>query len=883
MGMIDFDGINARLLPRLKTLLPEWIPGGRFVGDEYVAGSAEGGSGRSFSINCTTGRGGDFATEDVRFGDPIGAYMAIKHLPSRVAAARELEGVAGSGPAPAQLKSRPVRRAVVMPVPKDAPQCKCFDKKLGDPVHVWDYRDRDGNLIGHVARYEPAGERKQYKPWTFGSYGGEAPRWERGRWPLPMPLYGLDDLAQRPDAPVMIVEGEKAADAARTLGTPYVVVTWPGGSPAAKDADLSPLKGRTKVLLIPDCDEPGVKAMRTIGRELVRYCREVKMVMVEGKPQGWDIADHVEEGGTWETFKEWAVPLLQTLNGNRGKSDDGHYDTEGEPSKAPAENVTTPDSPAGTGSVDAGQRRVRERKNGGGDRGSSAGHDRGLQDREHRNGNFAARQGNSEVEGNPNATTDGIAAHANIGKTPPTGNGNGVVPRRSEGRHEAAPQAVLSAQRHSAPSGHPVAPLADLLDERVPATSTKDPANYATSWYKWDLDKNGRGVPRNNLNNAVTILQKDPAFVDHVWYDTFLVRIMTRGVDGVPREWQEADDIHLALDIQRRHRIATMSPELVSKAVIEVAMRSLKNCLRDWLSSLKWDGEPRIEHFFEDHFGAPATEYTRAVSKNFFLSLVARAYMPGCQADNMVVLEGAQGVFKSQCLKVIGGQWFTKQHESVMDPKAFAEVLQGAWLVEIDEMSSFKRAAELSSIKSAITTQEDNFRPSYGRYAKKHPRQCIFVGTTNETDWNKDDTGEARRFWPITCVGVIDIDAIAAGRDQLLAEAVSRLHSVPLGAPPHERMRTGSDWWTTPVEATKVEQLKRYAPDPWTEPIAEFVAARTSVTTNQILVELLNLKLSDVTKSKEMQVARCLTFLGWKKRLERVDGKTMRLWRRVDE
>ena len=180
-----------------------------------------------------------------------------------------------------------------------------------------------------------------------------------------------------------------------------------------------------------------------------------------------------------------------------------------------------------------------------------------------------------------------------------------------------------------------------------------------------------------------------------------------------------------------------------------VAFRNRRNCVRDWLESLKWDQVPRIEHFFENHFGADP----RAASANFWISLVARVCRPGCQVDNMVVLEGPQGIRKSSALRVIGGEWFTEQHESATG-KGFFEVLQGKLLVEVSEMDSFSRA-EVTKVKQIITCTNDRFRESYGRHAKDHPRQCIFVGTTNRDDWNTDVTG-ARRFWPIACQGEIN-------------------------------------------------------------------------------------------------------------------------------
>ncbi len=373
------------------------------------------------------------------------------------------------------------------------------------------------------------------------------------------------------------------------------------------------------------------------------------------------------------------------------------------------------------------------------------------------------------------------------------------------------------------------------------------------------LDYAGK-TPRANLNNAVTLLEHDPEF-GPVWRDEFLQRIMT----GDPaREWTDSDDIHLTLCMQRDKGIPRMGREIVAQAVIEVASRNVRNCVRDWLDSLSWDQEPRNDHFFEDHFGADATAYTRAASRNFWISLTARVYRPGCQADNMIVFEGPQGIRKSSALRVIGGDWFTEQHESVTG-KGFYEVLQGKLLVEISEMDAFRKA-EVTRVKQAVTCLSDRYRESYGRHAKDHPRQCVFVGTTNRDDWNRDETG-ARRFWPIACRGDIDVDAIRASREQLFAEAV-------------HRFKAGETWWEMPVEETLSEQAKRYDGDTWIDLISVFLELKTEVTINDILVDGLKFEVSRIGRADQMRVATCLRSLDWIKGDGRVDGKVRKVWKR---
>jgi hypothetical protein len=130
----------------------------------------------------------------------------------------------------------------IMPAPRPLP-ATIRHQRLGAPSATWHYRDADGRLLFLVARFDPPGERKQILPYTCGPDG-----WRWHAPPAPRPLYGLPDLAARPHDPVLVVEGEKAADAARDLFPSHVVVTWPGGALAVGKADWSPLRGRRVII-----------------------------------------------------------------------------------------------------------------------------------------------------------------------------------------------------------------------------------------------------------------------------------------------------------------------------------------------------------------------------------------------------------------------------------------------------------------------------------------------------------------------------------------------------------------------------------------------------------------------------------------------------------
>ena len=129
-----------------------------------------------------------------------------------------------------------------MPVPAEAPAPDFHHYKLGDPSRVWAYRDSQGRLLGHVLRFDKEDGSKETRPLVFCEGPDGRGQWRWQMFAPPRPLYGLERLRARIEAPVLLVEGEKTANAAQELFADLVVVTSPGGSNAAGKADWATLK-----------------------------------------------------------------------------------------------------------------------------------------------------------------------------------------------------------------------------------------------------------------------------------------------------------------------------------------------------------------------------------------------------------------------------------------------------------------------------------------------------------------------------------------------------------------------------------------------------------------------------------------------------------------
>ena len=160
------------------------------------------------------------------------------------------------------------------------------------------------------------------------------------------------------------------------------------------------------------------------------------------------------------------------------------------------------------------------------------------------------------------------------------------------------------------------------------------------------------------------------------------------------------------------------------------------------------------------YLGAEDTPLNAAIGRIVLIAAVRRVREPGVKFDTILVLEGEQGVGKSTVIRVLAGsENFSDQDILTLDGKAQMELLEGVWLYELCELEGLSRA-ETSKVKAFASRSVDHGRPAYARFKETRPRQCVFVGTTNDDQYLRDMTGN-RRFWPVK-VDKIDLEALAA-------------------------------------------------------------------------------------------------------------------------
>lgn len=306
MTEIDFQGLAQALLCDVRELLPRWLPGGRLVGNEYTCGSIRGENGDSLKVNITSGKWKDFAT-DHGGGDLISLYATIKSISQGEAAKQLLDSVGLLTITKRQSPTLPASDKLIPP-PPGTPVPHFTHAKHGRASASWSYRDKNGSILFYVARFDnKITGKKEIVPFSWSK---ESNKFVKKWWPSPRPLYGSECFKDNETENVLIVEGEKSAEAARTIaGERYFVTTWPSGSKAWDKVDWSPVYGK-KILIWPDADDAGITAAHGVATHLSEHCNVVKIIGVEGLSDGWDAANALEEGFDYKRFIEWARPRV---------------------------------------------------------------------------------------------------------------------------------------------------------------------------------------------------------------------------------------------------------------------------------------------------------------------------------------------------------------------------------------------------------------------------------------------------------------------------------------------------------------------------------------------------------------------------------------------
>jgi hypothetical protein len=373
---------------------------------------------------------------------------------------------------------------------------------------------------------------------------------------------------------------------------------------------------------------------------------------------------------------------------------------------------------------------------------------------------------------------------------------------------------------------------------------------------RWEYTRGHSLKPKSYINAATALNQLGIKFRHDIFHNKKIVEGDV--VENLGRELSDPTCRALRDLIIAKYNV-DCGIENVQQAAERACEQNRFDPVINYLDSLQWDRQPRLDRWMITYLGAQDTPLNRSIGRKMLIAAVRRARKPGCKFDYVTILEGPQRLGKSTALRILaGGDNFSDQPILHKDERTQQEAMEGIWIYELSELAGMRRT-DVETLKNFVSRQEDKSRPAYGRFRVDQPRRCVFVGTTNDAQYLRDATGNSR-FWPIK-TGKIDLDALQRDRDQLLAEA-ARLEAQgePLVIPAHL------------YGAVAEQQEQRLLHDPWDDLLAEVKGriynddgdnAQERISTDDLLTLDLRLSADKLTDVATKRLRQVMNRLGW--------------------
>ena len=357
--------------------------------------------------------------------------------------------------------------------------------------------------------------------------------------------------------------------------------------------------------------------------------------------------------------------------------------------------------------------------------------------------------------------------------------------------------------------------------------------------------------------------------------DQFRDEIVYRKQDGegwVPFKDTNYTDLRIELE---RKGFKPVTRDMIRDVVKAVAHDHTFDLAIEWINGLEWDGTPRIATYFERYFGVEASEYTTAVSLYIWTAMAGRVLVPGIKADMVPILAGPQGVGKSRGVAAMSPspEFFVEISLSESDVD-LARKQRGSLVIEIGELRGL-HTKELESIKAFVTRTHEKWIPKYQEFATTFARRSVFLGTTNETEFLADETGN-RRWLPLNVTNV-DVEGIERDRLQLWAEA-------------REMFKVSGVSYQIPTSLTGVVHDAHSIDDDWKDVIDEWLDKtdlltgevnrhKRYITSAYVLTDALGFDIKHIGRREQVRIAKVLRALGFEKDVGKENGKSVKCWR----
>ena len=254
------------------------------------------------------------------------------------------------------------------------------------------------------------------------------------------------------------------------------------------------------------------------------------------------------------------------------------------------------------------------------------------------------------------------------------------------------------------------------------------------------LALNDKGAVKQLLSNLENIILFEP-IGKNLTFNEFTQEVFFQ---GEPLTDANISEIRMLVD--RKYKVKFTKDDTL--AVIDLVSRKKSfHPIKLMIHAKPWDGVQRVETVFIDYRGVDDNSYTRAVSRKWLSGAVARIYEPGIKFEMVPIIAGKQGLGKSTLFQRLGGEFFTDSLRSLGNTKDDYQLLIGAFIIELGELSSMS-TTETDQIKSFVSATSDKIRLPYARTTQTYKRTCVFAGTTNTSQYLNDLTGN-RRFLPM--------------------------------------------------------------------------------------------------------------------------------------